>query len=70
MAPVGSLPECKGPSLRPFPHNIVSDDFEFLGVLDCDARHGVVIKARREGHLYAIKVVSRALTKRLSTKEK
>lgn len=58
MAPIGPLPACEGPSLAAFPHDIISDDFEFIEVLDCDARHGAIIKTKWEGRLYAIKMVS------------
>ncbi|XEU95085.1 hypothetical protein FSHL1_000369 [Fusarium sambucinum] len=54
MAPI-KLPECNGPSLGPFPHNII-DEFQFLEVLNCDSRHGVIVKAKWRNQLYAIKL--------------
>ncbi|KAM0382548.1 hypothetical protein ACHAO7_004900 [Fusarium culmorum] len=56
MAPIGPLPACEGPSLAAFPYDIISDDFDFIEVLDCDARHGAIIKTKWEGRLYAIKM--------------
>ena len=58
MAPMKTLPEGEGPGLQPFEHDILSDDFQYLEVLDRDTSHGVVIKARMGKRLYAIKLVS------------
>ncbi|KAG8358408.1 hypothetical protein FVEN_g12726 [Fusarium venenatum] len=56
MTPI-NLPECEGPSLGPFPYNII-DEFRFLEVLNCDSKHGVIVKAKWRNQLYAIKLVS------------
>ncbi|KAG8667652.1 hypothetical protein FPOAC2_12829 [Fusarium poae] len=52
MAPI-SLPDCEGPSLKPFPHNL--DEFHFIEVLNCDTLHGVIVKAQWNNRLYAVK---------------
>ncbi|KAJ4131781.1 hypothetical protein NW768_005980 [Fusarium equiseti] len=56
MAPMETLPEGEGPGLQPFEHDILSDDFQYLGVLDRDTSHGVIIKAKMGKRLYAIKL--------------
>ena len=58
MAPRETLPEGEGPGLQPFEHDILSDDFQYLEVLDRKTSHGIIIKATTGKRLYAIKLVS------------
>ncbi|KAH7197875.1 kinetochore Sim4 complex subunit FTA2-domain-containing protein [Fusarium flagelliforme] len=56
MAYMKTLPEGEGPGLQLFEHDILSDDFQYLEVLDRDTSHGLIIKATTGRRLYAIKL--------------
>ena len=58
MALMKTLPEGEGPGLQLFEHDILSDEFQYLEVLDRKTSHGIIIKATTGKRLYAIKLVS------------
>ncbi|KAM0432228.1 hypothetical protein ACHAPT_004766 [Fusarium lateritium] len=55
MSSLKPLPEGNGPKLEPFGHDLLADDVEFLKILENVGIHGVVVKTRIRGRVYAIK---------------
>ncbi|EEU45639.1 uncharacterized protein NECHADRAFT_93838 [Fusarium vanettenii 77-13-4] len=49
------LPLGDGPKLQPFSYNLLSDDVEFLEFLGHHGVHGIIVKTRIRGRIYAIK---------------
>ncbi|KAF4970752.1 hypothetical protein FSARC_2265 [Fusarium sarcochroum] len=56
MLPLKPLPDCEGPKLAPFEHNLEADDVEFLKIMERETAHGKVIKTRIGDSIYAIKL--------------
>ncbi|RMJ08872.1 hypothetical protein CDV36_011501 [Fusarium kuroshium] len=51
-----SLPECEGPKLEPFPHDMGADHVEFLSQLVMDSTHATIIKIKIDDKFYALKL--------------
>ncbi|RSL62423.1 hypothetical protein CEP53_004758 [Fusarium sp. AF-6] len=51
-----SLPECEGPKLEPFPHDMGADHVEFLSQLVMDTTHATIIKIKIDDKFYALKL--------------
>ncbi|KAJ4328866.1 hypothetical protein N0V84_000654 [Fusarium piperis] len=56
MTTLSPLPECEGPKLEPFPHDIAADDVEFLSQLVVESAHGTIIKMKISDKFYALKL--------------
>ncbi|PNP85750.1 hypothetical protein FNYG_00806 [Fusarium nygamai] len=55
QAPLKPLPDCEGPKLEPFQHNLEADDVEFLKILEDSNAHSKIIKTRIGDKIYCIK---------------
>ncbi|KAF4956502.1 hypothetical protein FGADI_3781 [Fusarium gaditjirri] len=56
MPTLKPLPDCEGPKLEPFQHNLEADDVEFLKILEPDSNaHSKIIKTRIGDKIYSIK---------------
>ncbi|KAF4453149.1 hypothetical protein F53441_4146 [Fusarium austroafricanum] len=52
---LGLLPACPGPQLAPYGGDLMSSKVEFLKLLQVDSAHGVIVQAKINRRLYAIK---------------